>query len=902
MRRCANNLQVKRPFPSTNPFLHGKPASNVRFVCSMVDPKPQSKGTPITKPFFLISILRNSASHGSFQVTKMVHAYILRTGFKSDLLVFNNLLHVYCTDGLISDALKLFYKIPERDVVSWNTMTSGLVGSGFFYEGFSFYREMRRVGFIPSQSSFASVLVASTEMGSLVNCRQIHGECFKCGFLSDLLVRNALLTAYVKCGDIKGSRDIFDGMKIFDEASCEILLRVYLQLGSSSEAFDLFRRSHLIGVPFSCFALSSLISFCESSELINHGIQIHGYIFKVGLHSDVSVVNSLIAMYARSYLLEEASCLFEGLRFRDIVTWNSLIAGYALNREGDVGVALVGMLLSTGMRMNESTFSSFLSSSTTLTVLESAKKAHVLILKMSESLDQVTVNIMLTMYCRCKSLHYATKVFEVMKRDVISFNLLIGLFQDLGQLGEAIRLFRQCQLEGLNVDELMYSSLMSSCSKLGTLPIGEQIHGCIIKNGFEKVLLLLSNSLLEMYSQCCKLESMEKIFSEIDGPDIFTWNTMIMGYARFGCFDQAIKIWDKMMELSIELNEFSYCTMLDICSYLEASVIGEHIQAQIQKLGLFSDTSLMNSLLTMYASCGMMEKASKIFSEIPLTDSVSWNAIVCGYAQNGFVQESLRLYMLMNANGLRPNHMTFASISKSCATCTDLKLGLQFHAQIIITGFESYILVSNSFINLYAKCGDINDSSRIFQNTINYRDVITWNSMICGYTYHGCGREALDTLLDMKTSGEKPNSVTFIGVLSACSHAGLVKEAEAIFKSMYRDHGIVPCEEHYSCMVDVLCRGGNLREAKDLIESMPFRPCSLIWQTLLSACRNNENIQLGKEVAEKVMQLEPLDSSAYILLSNIYASVEKMEEKAEMRRKMKDRRVKKEVGYSWIWS
>ncbi|XP_043705126.1 pentatricopeptide repeat-containing protein At4g13650-like [Telopea speciosissima] len=831
----------------------------------------------------------------------MVHAYILRTGFKSDLLVFNNLLHVYITDGLILEALKLFYKMPERDVVSWNTMISGLVGSGFIYEGFSIYREMRRVGIIPSQSSFASVLVALTEMGSLVNCRQIHGECFKYGFFSNLLVGNALLTAYVKCGDIKGARDMFDGMKIFDEASCEILLRGYLQLGSFSDAFDIFRSSHLVGIPVSCFALTSLISFCGSSELIDNGMQIHGYIVKVRLDSDVSVVNSLIAMYARSYLLEEATYLFEGLSCRDIVTWNSLIAGYALNSEGDIGMGLVGRLLSTGMRMNESTFSSFLSSSTTLTVLESAKKAHVLILKLSESIDQVIINIILTMYCRCKSLSYASKVFEVMERDMISFNLLTGLFRDLGQHGEAIRLFWQCRLEGFNMDELMYSSLISSCSKLAALEIGEPIHSCIIKTGFEKV-LLLRNSLLEMYSQCSKLKSMEKIFSEIDGPDIFTWNTMIMGYACFGCFDQAIKIWEKMIELSIELNEFSYCTMLDICGYLEDSVTGEHIQAQIQKLGLFSDTSLMNSLLTMYASCGLMDKASKIFKEIPWTDSVSWNAIVCGYAQNGFTEESLRFYMLMNENGLRPNHMTFASIFKSCATCTDLKVGLQFHAQVIIRGFESYILVSNSFINLYAKCGDINDSSRIFQNTINYRDVITWNSMICGYAYHGCGREALDTLSDMKTSGKRPNYVTFIGVLSACSHAGLVTEAEAIFKSMYSDYGIVPCEEHYACMVDILCRAGNLREAKDLIESMPFRPCSLIWRTLLSACRNNENIQLGKEVAEKIMQLEPLDTSAYILLSNIYASVEKMEEKAEMRRRMKDMKVKKETGYSWIWS
>ncbi|OVA03653.1 Pentatricopeptide repeat [Macleaya cordata] len=871
-------------------------------MASMVDQRPQSNLTQVTNPAFILSILRNSVASRSLQIGKMAHACISKSGFGSDLYVSNNLLHFYCYCALILDALKLFDTMPERDVVSWNTIISGLVRLGLFEEGFSYYIEMKRVGIRPSQSSFASVMVALVGMDSSENCRQIHGESLKCGFSSDVLVGNALLTSYAKHGDIKDSRRMFDEIQNLDEVSFEILLGGYLQQRSIQDAFELFKYSNLIRVSFSQFAVSSLISLCAREEFIDHGIQIHGFVVKVGLDSDVSIVNSLITMYSRSYLLENSARLFDGLSSRDIITWNSLIAGCAFNNQEDVGIGITAGFLSTGLRMNESTFSSFLSCCANVTVLETAKKVHVLILKLRETIDQGTDNIILTMYCRCRSVSYAKNVFNMIEeRDVVSFNLLNGLFRNHGFYEESIMLFLRIQMEGFKVDEFLYSSLISSCSRLLTLEIGKQIHTCIIKSGFEMVPLLM-NSLLEMYSQCGRFDDMEKVFGEIDMPDIFTWNVMIMGYAHFGFLDKSIRIWEELKDSGADLNEFSYCAMIDICSCIGDPVKGEQIQAQIKKLGIDSDLVVMNSLITMYASFGMMEKASAIYEEIPLTDSVSWNAMICGYAQNGFAKESVEFYVMMIRSGLKPNYMTFASISKSCSEFSDHIIGFQFHAQVIKRGYESNISVSNSFITMYSKCGDISGSLKIFQNTKIGKDLVTWNSMICAYAHHGYGREALDTFLEMKLRGKEPNDIAFVGVLSACSHAGLITEAQDQFSSMLKDHGIVPSEEHYACMVDIFCRAGRVREAKELIDSMPFDPCSLIWRTLLSACRTYNNIELGELAAKKLMKLEPDDSSAYVLLSNIYASVERMEEKAQIRRRMEDNCVMKEIGNSWIWS
>ncbi|XP_058099731.1 pentatricopeptide repeat-containing protein At4g13650-like [Magnolia sinica] len=882
------------------PLLNGKSASGSRFWASEVDFRPKSRGTQIAEPGFFISILRNCAVSRSLRIGQMAHCCILRIGIESDLFVVNNLLHMYCSCGSISAAVRLFDGMRVRDVVSWNTVISGFVRLGFFGDGFHCFRKMKREGISPSQSSFASVLVASVEMGSFKNCRQIHGESLKCGLSSDYWVANSLMTAYIKCGEIMDARKVFDRMPNFDEISIEILLKGYKQHGNSEEAFELFRFSRAEGIDFSSFTLSSLISLCSSLEHIDYGIQIHVYVVKLGLDLDVSTMNSLITFYARSYLLEDAICLFDCLRQPDVITWNSLIGGHAVNGFGDVGISIVGRFLCSGMRMTDSTFWSFLSCCATVTVLENAKKAHVLILKLRDCMDEGTDNVILTMYCRCGSLSNASALFKTMEeRDVVSFNLLIRLFRDHCFFEQSIKLFCGAHSEGfIDVDEIMYSSVISSCAKLACLEIGQQIHGQIIKTGFETV-FPLGNSLLGMYSQCGSLDAMERIFSETNRPDQFTWNIMIMGYACYGFVDAAIRIWQEMKELGVEFNEFSYCAMIGLCDHVETLVLGEQIQAHIIKSGLIFDTALMNSVLTMYANCGMIEKAFAVFKEIHSVDSISWNSMISAYAQNGFAEESLRFYLLMTRRGIEPNHLTFVSISKACTVLAKLALGLQFHAQVIKRAFESDVSVSNAFITTYAKCGSIHDSFKIFQSTI-HKDVITWNSMVCGYAHHGCGKEALEIFAQMKISDAKPNEVTFVSVLSACSHAGLILEAWDHFYSMPTEHGITPNEEHYACMVDILCRAGQLREAKDLIESMPFDPCSLIWRTLLSACRDNENVGLGEEAAARIMQLEPHDSAAYVLLSNIYALVERKGDKAEMRKIMKDRGVKKEVGFSWI--
>ncbi|KAG0480565.1 hypothetical protein HPP92_011423 [Vanilla planifolia] len=447
---------------------------------------------------------------------------------------------------------------------------------------------------------------------------------------------------------------------------------------------------------------------------------------------------------------------------------------------------------------------------------------------------------------------------------------------------------------------MMLSSVISSCSRLGLLGFGCQIYGYVIKWGFDKI-PHLKNSILELYSQCGRMDEMESIFEESETIDVFPWNMLLMGFANAELFDKSIGIWHEMIKFNIKLNEFSYSALLHACSYAENLMIGEHIHSVILKMGLTFDTTLMNSLLSMYSNCRQMAKAHLAFEDISSPDSISWNAMISGYIKNELPKECIEVYIRMGRNGVETNELTYASIFTSCSLLTELKLGLQLHVHTIKRAFELDLSVSNSLISMYAKCGNIEDSSQIFCRIQN-PDLITWNSMINAYARHGLGKEAIAVFEEMSYCKEPPNGATFVGILSSCSRAGLVSEACYHFNIMQEVYGIVPSEDHCVCIVDTLCRAGKLLEAKTFIENMSIKKGSLVWKILLSFCRVNGDAKLGEVAAKKIIDLEPWDSAPYILLSDLHASQGNKAEKAHMRRLMENRGLKKEAGCSWIFS
>lgn len=305
-----------------------------------------------------------------------------------------------------------------------------------------------------------------------------------------------------------------------------------------------------------------------------------------------------------------------------------------------------------------------------------------------------------------------------------------------------------------------------------------------------------------------------------------------------------------------------------------------------------------------YAKAASVDAANLLFMKMMDRNIVSWNALMAGYTQNGENEKSLSLFLQLKRESVWPTHYTFGNLLNACANLADLNLGIQAHTHVLKHGFcfrsgpEPHVFVGNALLDMYMKCGSVKDAFLVFQNMME-RDHVSWNAMIVGYAQNGYGIEALEMYKRMIVSGEKPDHLTMIGVLCACSHAGLVEEGQHHFYSM-TEHGLQPWKDHYTCMVDLLGRAGCFDEAKNLIETMSIQPDNVIWASLLSACKVHRNIEMGKYVAEKLLEIDPTNSGPYVLLSNMYAELGRWRDVTRVRRLMVQKGVVKQPGCSWI--
>eukprot|EP01018_Ginkgo_biloba_P040139 Gb_11688 [translate_table: standard] len=442
----------------------------------------------------------------------------------------------------------------------------------------------------------------------------------------------------------------------------------------------------------------------------------------------------------------------------------------------------------------------------------------------------------------------------------------------------------------------IYAYLLEECTSMKEL---KQVHAHILRIEIKQNKFLVTK-LVGMYAMLGGMNYARLIFDRVYKRDVFLWNVMIRGYSKNGPCEEALALYNRMQIAGVEPNSFTFPFVLAACAGLSDLKEGRKIHDHIVRDGFDSNIFVENSLVDMYGKCGSVETARQVFDKMCKRDLVSWNAIIVGYAQNEHANEALKLFNQMLLEKVTPDPFTMASVLQACAYLGVLPQGKWIHAYIIRSGIEvNDVFVVTSLLTMYAKCGNIETARQLFDK-MSKRDVGAWNSMIAAYAIHGHGEAALALYAQMQQTGMKPNHITFIGVLSACSHAGLVDEGWRYFDCMSRVHCITPWVEHYACMVDLLGRAGHLHEAQELIKKMTLKPDAGVWGALLGACRLHCNIELGERVAERLFELEPENPGWYVLLSNVYAAAGRWDDVTRVRTMMKDRRLQKIPGYSLI--
>lgn len=407
------------------------------------------------------------------------------------------------------------------------------------------------------------------------------------------------------------------------------------------------------------------------------------------------------------------------------------------------------------------------------------------------------------------------------------------------------------------------------------------------------------NTLVHMYASCGKVGIARRVFDEMPERGVISWNSMFAGYTSGGEWEEVVKLFYKMRDLGVAFDEVTMISVLTACGRLGLLDLGEWMNAYIEENGLKGNAKLITALIDMYAKCGQIDTARELFDEMRERDVVAWSAMISGYTQSDRCKDALTLFREMQMTKVEPNEVTMVSVLSSCAVLGAFEMGKWVHSFIRRKRMKLTITLGTALMDFYAKCGSVEDSLEVFER-MPQRNVPSWTVIIQGLASNGRGRDALNIFSKMLDLNIKPNAITFIGALSACSHAGLVDEGRRLFDSMSTDHGIKPRIEHYGCMVDMLGRAGLIDEAYQFIKTMPVQPNAIIWRTLLASCRVHKNVKIGEESLKQIVILAPKHSGDYILLSNIYASVGRWEDAGRVRGQMREDGIKKTPGCSLI--
>ncbi|XP_059441066.1 pentatricopeptide repeat-containing protein At1g31920 [Corylus avellana] len=450
----------------------------------------------------------------------------------------------------------------------------------------------------------------------------------------------------------------------------------------------------------------------------------------------------------------------------------------------------------------------------------------------------------------------------------------------------------------LRLKEQECLSLLKRCRSLKEF---NQVHVQMLKLGLFWESFCASNLVASCaLSDWGSMDYACSIFRQIEEPGSFVFNTMLRGYVKDASFEEAFLLYDEMIERGIEPDNFTYPPLLKACARLPALKEGMQTHGHVFKLGLEVDVFVQNSLISMYGKCGKIELACTVFKQMDQRSVASWSAIIGAHASKGLWSECLMLFGDMSSEGRwRAEESTLVSMLSACTHLGALDLGRCAHGSLLrnISGLN--VIVQTSLIDMYVKCGCLEKGLRLFQN-MGQKNQFSYTVMISGLAMHGHGREALRVFSEMLEEGIAPDDVVYVGVLSACSHAGLVKEALQCFSRMKFEHGIVPAVHHYGCLVDVMGQAGMLDEAFELVNSMPFAPNDVVWRSLLSACKAHHNLETGEIAAKKLFQLDSLNPSDYVILSNMYARAQRWEDVARIRTEMVKKGLKQTPGCSLV--
>ncbi|XP_062227855.1 pentatricopeptide repeat-containing protein At1g11290, chloroplastic [Phragmites australis] len=514
--------------------------------------------------------------------------------------------------------------------------------------------------------------------------------------------------------------------------------------------------------------------------------------------------------------------------------------------------------------------------------------------------ESLAATALANMYAKCRRPADARRVFDRMPtRDRVAWNALVAGYARNGLAQAAMEMVVRMQVEdGERPDSVTLVSVLPACADARALDACREVHAFALRGGFD-VLVNVSTAILDAYCKCGAIEVARAVFDWMPHKNSVSWNAMINGYADNGNSAEALSLFKRMLGEGVDVTDVSVLAALQACGELGYLDEARRVHELLVRIGLKSNVSVMNALITMYSKCKRTDLAAQVFNELGNKTRISWNAMILGFTQNGCSEDAVRLFSRMQLENVKPDSFTLVSVIPAVADISDPLQARWIHGYSIRQHLDQDVYVLTALIDMYAKCGRVTIARSLF-NSARERHVITWNAMIHGYGSHGFGKVAVELFEEMKGTGRLPNETTFLSVLTACSHGGLVDEGRNFFASMKEDYGLEPGMEHYGTMVDLLGRAGKLDEAWSFIQNMPTEPGISVYGAMLGACKLHKNVELAEKSARRIFELGPEEGVYHVLLANIYANASMWKGVARVRTAMEKKGLQKTPGWSII--
>ncbi|KAK3437812.1 hypothetical protein EUGRSUZ_C01234 [Eucalyptus grandis] len=680
-----------------------------------------------------VSVLGTCSGSAGLQRGKQVHAQSVVRGISRSGHLGPKLLGMYVLCGDFLAAKDCFYRLEEvPGSAPWNWMIRGLAELGWFGLALSFYFKMLGCGIYPDRYTYPFVIKACESMRKAVSHKLVQGMIDLMGGEVDMFVASSVIKFYAENGCIGDAWNLFDKMPHKDCVLWNVMLNGYLKNGDSQNAVRVFMEMRNGEIKPNSVTFAGILSVCALEGMIGFGSQLHGLAFRCALDLDSPVANTLLAMYSKCRCLNEARKLFDLMLQHDVVTWNAIISGYVQNGLMGEALLLFTEMLNCGVKPDSITFSSLLPSITESANLKHAKEVHGYVMRNGVPLDVFLKSALIDVYFKCRNVKLAYKLFkkETVTHDVVIYTAMISGYVLNGMNSDAIEIFRLLLDRKLNPNSVTLASILPACAGLASLKLGKELHGYVLKRGLEGR-CYVSSAIMDMYAKCGQLDIAHQIFKSMSEKDVVCWNSMITNFSQNGKPEVAIQLFREMGLNGIKCDSVSISSSLSACASLPALYHGKEIHGYMTRCLFCHDIYAETALIDMYAKCGHLEFARRVFDMVDEKNEVSWNSMIAAYGSHGLLSECLSLFYEMQENGIQPDDVTFLTIISACGHVGQIDEGIQlFQCMTEKYGIRAKMEHFACMVDLFGRAGRLDEAFKTIKSMPFSPDAGVWGTLL----------------------------------------------------------------------------------------------------------------------------------------------------------------------------